>query len=493
MEDTNNDQVLTLEVPSSFAYEYTDQGVYSNDNDLNPGVFIDIDGVVLQGGKPFEFSVEAIHALWNHKIPFVFVTNGTYCSAVLVNNLRKIFDLPFTTDHVVVAPSPCSELYEFHNKRVLVCCQDDSLGLIPELGFTNYLTVEDMSKIFPELDYVDHKRRKVLLETPMSMELKKAQEEFRPIEAILLLGEPVNWECSLQLLLDVLMTNGDPRQKFKFVPNPHLPIIACNKDLTFKGAAALPRFGHGAFLECLESLYKKVTKNELVYEEMMGKPYLITYEYAANQIQKLSPNGRPINKFYIIGDNPDVDVKGANLFKEHLDNCRVSNLSASQKSSCKSSRRQSLSAVLDMDACRASSPVESILVCTGVYNPQNDFLFHIRKLLHPDSPTNADSLLRSDNKTMSNSTMILNATAMDVSSGGESSDAKVGQMRKNKSFNCLMQREELNPVELSTALSRTNSFISYFDDRLNVPDHTFDNLKYSVNYILKANGLILEN
>lgn len=27
----------------------------------NPGVFIDIDGVVLSGGKPFEWSKEAIH------------------------------------------------------------------------------------------------------------------------------------------------------------------------------------------------------------------------------------------------------------------------------------------------------------------------------------------------------------------------------------------------------------------------------------------------
>lgn len=33
----------------------------------------------------------------------------------------------------------------------------------------------------------------------------------------------------------------------------------------------------------------------------MGKPYLIQYEYAAKQIQKLSPNGKEINKFYIIG------------------------------------------------------------------------------------------------------------------------------------------------------------------------------------------------
>ena len=27
---------------------------------VNPGVFIDIDGVLLQGGKPFDFSKEAI-------------------------------------------------------------------------------------------------------------------------------------------------------------------------------------------------------------------------------------------------------------------------------------------------------------------------------------------------------------------------------------------------------------------------------------------------
>ena len=75
---------------------------------------------------------------------------------------------------------------------------------------------------------------------PMNSARQRAQDEFKPIEAILLLGEPVNWECALQILIDVLMVNGDPRSKFKFVPSPHLPIIACNKDLTFKGAAALP-------------------------------------------------------------------------------------------------------------------------------------------------------------------------------------------------------------------------------------------------------------
>jgi ribonucleotide monophosphatase NagD (HAD superfamily) len=63
----------------------------------------------------------------------MFVTNGTYVSSVLAESLSKILDLPLTTNHVVVAPSPCTALNEFHDKHVLVCCQDDGEGLISEL------------------------------------------------------------------------------------------------------------------------------------------------------------------------------------------------------------------------------------------------------------------------------------------------------------------------------------------------------------------------
>lgn len=31
---------------------------------------------------------------------------------------------------------------------------------------------------------------------------------FKPIEAILLLGEPLNWESALQLVIDTLITDG---------------------------------------------------------------------------------------------------------------------------------------------------------------------------------------------------------------------------------------------------------------------------------------------
>ena len=207
----------------------------------------------------FDFGlILLMQKLWNNKIPFAFLTNGTYTSDTIKNSMTSIFELPFEKDHFIVAPSPCLALTDYHDKHVLVCCQDDAIELITELGFKSFITVPELSDIFPELDYVDHDRRRALNKMERTEELKQLQINFKPIEAILMLGEPTNWECQLQLLIDVLMLNGDPKAKLNAIPKRHLPIIACNKDLTFKATAQLPRFGHGAFLECLEALYKVI-------------------------------------------------------------------------------------------------------------------------------------------------------------------------------------------------------------------------------------------
>ena len=60
------------------------------------------------------------------------------------------------------------------------------------------------------------------------------------------------------MITDLLLTNGNPgvTPADSMVDRDHIPVIACNRDLVFKAAADLPRFGHGAFLTCLEALYK---------------------------------------------------------------------------------------------------------------------------------------------------------------------------------------------------------------------------------------------
>lgn len=64
------------------------------------------------------------------------------------------------------------------------------------------------------------------------------------------------------------------------------------------------RFGHGAFLVCLESLYRKITGKDLVYKSLIGKPSEVTYRYAEqvilDQAKKLN-NGSNIQRLYAIG------------------------------------------------------------------------------------------------------------------------------------------------------------------------------------------------
>lgn len=64
------------------------------------------------------------------------------------------------------------------------------------------------------------------------------------------------------------------------------------------------RFGHGAFLLCLEALYKKLTGNDLIYTALVGKPSEITYYHAETMVQEHARSigiNNSITKLYAIG------------------------------------------------------------------------------------------------------------------------------------------------------------------------------------------------
>lgn len=161
-----------------------------------------------------------------------------------------------------------------------------------------------------------------------------------------------------------------------------------------------------------------------------------------------------------------MDVRGANAYKEHLIALESkSSRRTSRHASCQASRRQSLVGDSQLDL-RSSGQVESILVCTGVYNPANDLLVHLRSLFN-------DTLIDSNN----------NQT--EEGSKGESSDSNNNTLVKVESTANLLVTD-YDKRELRDALSRKNSFISYFDHPLNNPDLTVDNLKDAVEYIVKS-------
>lgn len=47
--------------------------------------------------------------------------------------------------------------------------------------------------------------------------------------------------------------------------------------------------------------------------ELYGKPFEFTFNFTANELKaKAKEQGAEISKFYMIGDNPETDIKGAN-------------------------------------------------------------------------------------------------------------------------------------------------------------------------------------
>lgn len=60
--------------------------------------------------------------------------------------------------------------------------------------------------------------------------------------AVILFGEPIRWETNLQLILDVLLTNGNPDNAWSSMRYPHIPVLACNMDLLWMAEAKNPRY-----------------------------------------------------------------------------------------------------------------------------------------------------------------------------------------------------------------------------------------------------------
>ncbi|XP_028307498.1 haloacid dehalogenase-like hydrolase domain-containing 5 isoform X2 [Gouania willdenowi] len=350
------------------------------------GLLFDIDGVLVRGRTPIPAAKQCFKNLVDrngkYKVPVVFVTNAGNCMReAKAEHLSQLLEVEVSPEQVMLSHSPLRMFTQLHKMRVLVSGQGPVEELAHNLGFEDVVTIDMLREAYPVLDMVDHNRRPKD-STPTSKGLP-------PINAVILFGEPIRWETNLQLITDVLLTNGNPGNCWNPVQYPHIPVLACNMDLLWVAEALNPRFGHGMFLVCLESLYKKVTGHELKYEALIGKPSVVTYNYAELLIRQQAEElgwTTPVKRLYAIGDNPMADIYGANLYNQYLQASRRSRAQMKAKSSGGSSdpftetQRKSSSVELvgapGLYGSEEDIPdkCESILVCTGVYSREQQKL-----------------------------------------------------------------------------------------------------------------------
>lgn len=387
-----------------------DQGKHKTEDDTHLtqkpsfGIIFDIDGVLLRGKTPIPSAKDAIRSLMDEKnqdfvIPTVFCTNGFGLPEVKAATLTEKLGVPVNPDQIVMSQTPLQMFHELHDKWCLISGPEHDGGAVAvakSLGFNKIITIDQVRKAYPYLDWVDRNRWP-------EMQLED-DEEFPEIEAIVMMGEPIRWETNLQLIIDIMVTQGKPNR----TPDtnaPQIPVLAVNMDLLWMAKATTPRFGHGAFLVCLESLYKKITGKDLQYTALIGKPSEITYEFSQKVIEEIAStrNIPTLETIYAIGDNPLTDIYGANMYnkfqakkKEQMEkrqkdrNVFIRSESVESASSSGSSQCSPTEAdynvhgdILNVQKCTRCS---SLLVCTGVYQPTPEESKSAAQLSDPDAP-----------------------------------------------------------------------------------------------------------
>uniref|UniRef100_UPI00398EA975 haloacid dehalogenase-like hydrolase domain-containing 5 isoform X3 n=1 Tax=Pristiophorus japonicus TaxID=55135 RepID=UPI00398EA975 len=273
------------------------------------GLLFDIDGVLVRGRTPIPAAKEAFRKLvdsgGSFQVPVVFVTNAGNClRQAKAEQLSQVLDVEISQDQVMLSHSPLRMFQDLHNKSVLVSGQGHVEEIARNLGFKRVITIDMLREAFPLLDIVDRNRR--------PKELPPITKDCAPIEAVILFGEPVRWETNLQLIIDVLLTNGRPGQCVRTVPDPHLPVLACNMDLMWMAEAKMAR------------------------------------------------------------DNPMTDIYGANLYNRYVQNVhqvRVTANMAAGRALVGREEGPELDPVHESElAGSTTQSCKSILVCTGVYS-----------------------------------------------------------------------------------------------------------------------------
>ena len=240
---------------------------------------------------------------------------------------------------IIQSHTPFAAMKEYHDKTVLVVGGDyDSCQLVAQkYGFKNVVTPGDILVAYPDVWPFG----KVFLDMYKSFAkpLPKAinpssPEDSLKIDGIFVYNDSRDWGLDSSIMLDTLLSrqgilgtlsskNGDknlPNNGYLQDGQPHL--FYSNPDLWWAASYHLNRLGQGGFQYAFEGLWNAVTGGAKLEKTLMGKPTQPTYEFTESRLRQnrkqlwgqLGLND-PLKKVYMIGDNPESDIRGANNYQ----------------------------------------------------------------------------------------------------------------------------------------------------------------------------------
>lgn len=147
------------------------------------------------------------------------------------------------------------------------------------------------------------------------------------IDHILVFNDPRDWSLDVQLISDLLLShkgylgtlsknNGDATLENNGWQRDGQPQLwFSNLDLFWKTQYPINRYGTGAFVEALKGVWRATTGGAELEYKALGKPHAEAHAIAEGVLRHKMGPGRRMKRVYMIGDNPESDIRGANEFR----------------------------------------------------------------------------------------------------------------------------------------------------------------------------------
>jgi HAD superfamily hydrolase (TIGR01456 family) len=294
-----------------------------------------IDGVLLHVAKPIPGARETLKYLQDNDIPFILLTNGGgKHEKDRVAQLSEKLDVELSTDNFVQSHTPFQELVHgpegLADKNILITGSDAAKArtIAEAYGFKNVITPADILTAHPTIWPFEP-----LLEDLYAATSRPLPSPQPKIDAMFVFNDPRDWALDIQIIMDLLLSEKgvlgtySPKNGKAGLPNDgwqgdgQPPLFFSNPDLFWSAAYHFPRFGQGAFQAAMAGIWRAVTDGKELERTVIGKPYKQTYRYAERVLnsyraQILGQRSiEPLSRVYMVGDNPESDIRGANDFE----------------------------------------------------------------------------------------------------------------------------------------------------------------------------------
>ncbi|KAI0325483.1 HAD-superfamily hydrolase [Cubamyces sp. BRFM 1775] len=305
------------------------------------------DGVLLRGPHTIPAARRALDML-NGANPMGLTNGGGVGEEARRRKLNSQLGVELQHTQILQAHTILkSVVHKYADKPVLVLGgrNDDVRKVAEGYGFKHVYTTLDVLAWKPEV-WPFHE-----LTPEERASAKLVDFSQTPISAIFVFHDPRNWSLDIQVIIDVIRARGVIGGPYLDTPEPAdqqplpqdarkhdqhqavdehggdknapIELVFCNPDLLWKSDFPQPRLGQGAFREAFQAVYKALIGKTYPYVQY-GKPTTATYKFAEkvlkDRLEELQ--GGPVDH------NPESDIAGAN-----------------------------------------GAGWESVLVCTGVYDP----------------------------------------------------------------------------------------------------------------------------